>query len=85
ALAQLPTLAHGMPRDESTRLLHTLKSTAATLGANPLSLLAAEGERACKELGSVSDGLVERLRQGLRETLAAVEAALPAEDPAPQS
>ena len=74
ALDQLPRLRQDMPREEATRLLHTLKSTSASLGAHRLSAAAAAAERASKES---STGLDETLLAVLKE---AIEQTLPALD-----
>jgi PAS domain S-box-containing protein len=70
-LEQLAWLAAGMPREEATRLLHTLKSSAANLGALRLSALAQEAESASREPGGLQTGaLLDSLRQAIIQTQA---------------
>lgn len=72
ARAQLPGLRAGsLPAEEATRLLHTLKSTAATLGAFALARAAAAAEQASLDTGPALDGsLVEALEGAIELTLA---------------
>ena len=75
ALLELPKLPDRMPREEATRLLHTLKSTAATLGAHQLAALAAQAEGASKEAAAALDrAILDRLGEAVARTLAAFEA-----------
>ncbi len=71
-LEQLPRVRLDMPRDEATRLLHTLKSSAASLGAHRVSAAATVAEKASRE---ASTGVDERLLATLKD---AIEQTLPA-------
>jgi len=73
ALGQLPGLGQ-RPRDEATRLLHTLKSTSASLGAYQLSAVSAAAEQASKDAATRLDGvLLTPVRTAIEATLAALE------------
>ncbi|HSV84103.1 MAG TPA: response regulator, partial [Ramlibacter sp.] len=73
ALGQLPGLGE-RPRDEAIRLLHTLKSTSASLGAYQLSAVSAAAEQASKDAATALDGvMLAPVHAAIEATLAVLE------------
>ncbi|TFY98013.1 response regulator [Ramlibacter rhizophilus] len=75
--ARLPSLLNSVPQPEAVRLLHTLKGSAATLGAQRLSEAAARAERLLKQDASPGGGADEALQEvagDIGETLLALAA-----------
>jgi len=75
--ADLKRAAQGGDLREAERIAHTLKSSAAALGASQLGSLAAQLERQAREKGGVTpeqcdslDGLLSRTLQALRDAVA---------------
>jgi PAS domain S-box-containing protein len=68
-LLELPTL----PREEATRMLHTLKCTAATMGANRLSEVAASLELRSRSRSELDPNLIEQVAEQIKATISAFE------------
>ncbi|HEV8690353.1 MAG TPA: response regulator, partial [Ideonella sp.] len=67
-------MADGLPRGDATRLLHSLKSTAATFGAGQLAAAAAAAEHASKNPATVLDGqLIAPVAEAIHRALAALD------------
>jgi len=63
-----------LPRPDLTRMLHTLKSTAATVGAQQLAAVAARGERASQQVEGLDAALAGAVSAAIVATLAALDA-----------
>ncbi|MBL0421319.1 response regulator [Ramlibacter sp. AW1] len=73
--ARLPTLLHSVPQAEATRLLHTLKGSAATMGADQLAAAAARAEKLLSQDLTRSGDADEALRavaEAIEQALAAL-------------
>lgn len=64
---------HTLPREEATRILHTLKCTAATMGANRLSEIAASLELHSRGRSELDSLLVQQVVEQIKATLAAFQ------------
>ncbi|WP_041674930.1 CHASE domain-containing protein [Ramlibacter tataouinensis] len=72
----LPALPRSMPHQDALRLFHTLKSRAATMGADHLSAVTGKVEASAAGVPTIDSKLLEPLRQALQITLEAIEDAV---------
>jgi CheY-like chemotaxis protein len=74
---RLPTLLNSVPREEARRLMHTLKGTATTMGADRLAAAAAQAEASLSGGDEVAHqhALLHAVDDAIAETLAALEPA----------
>jgi HPt (histidine-containing phosphotransfer) domain-containing protein len=72
----MASLPDGLPRSDATRLLHSLKSTAATFGARQLAAAAAAAEHQSKDPATVLDErMLAPVAEAIHSALAVLEPA----------